>query len=120
MKLVEVRIDLSNCNEKVIIDYFGIIKETDKHYIADVDEWNRKQRRFLKGTLKQILYAGKINYYYRFVTDCDDYRQIEQSEEMSIAVDELYKRHKYLLEYYQRTLENRKTYFERNYKEQPK
>ncbi|GEM_PF-6444180 len=108
MKLVEVRIDLENYNEKIIINYFDITKETDKHYIAEVDEWNRKTRRFLKGTLNKVLYGGKINLYYRFVTDLEDYRAVENSLLTKRAVDAIYDRHKYILDYWQRTLENRK------------
>lgn len=114
MKLVEVRIDLENTNEKVQFEYFDITKETDKHYIAEVNEWNRKSRRFLKETLNKVLYAGKVNLYCRFVTDLEDYRKIEKSLETTIAVERLYERHKKILDYWQRTLENRK---ERYYKD---
>lgn len=115
MKIVEIRIDLENCNEKIIFDYFNISKETEKYYIAEVDEWNRKTRRFPKVNLNEVLYSGKINLYYRFVTDIEDYWAIENSLLAKRAVDAIYDRHKYILDYWQRTLKNRKIRYYKDY-----
>lgn len=114
-KLIEVRIDLNNCIQEVITECFNIEKETDKHYTAKVDEWNRKERRFLKGTLNKVLYTSSISYYYRFIINEEDYIKILQSEEMKIAVNEIYKKLKKNLEYYTRTLEERLNHYNRNY-----
>jgi len=114
MKIVEVRINLDNPNEKVIFDYFDITKETERLYIAEIDEWDRKTKRFLKESLNRFTYDGKVNICYRFVTNSENYREIEKSKQAKIAVEVLSKRHKEVLDYWQRTLEYRK---ERYYKD---
>lgn len=113
-KLVEVSIDLDNPNEKVIMDFFDIERETDHYYICKVDEWNRKHRNFDVSDIKKVSYHNKISCYYRFVTDIEDIREIEKSGEMATAVAKIHERMDYILSYWQRTLANRVARYNRD------
>ena len=115
MKLVEVRFDLENSNEKVIFDYYEIINETEKYYFCEIYE--KTYKKFLKGTLNTALYGGKLNYYYRFVTNDSDYKIIETSKEMNKAVTQVFDKLNHKLDYYKKTLKNRLEYFLNMYNE---
>ena len=111
-QVVEITIDLLNPNCKPMIETFGITKVGEKNIYCKGGPWGETGRRFFIPNMNEVKYRGHLKYTYRYQTERTDYREIEESEETSHAINEIVKYLGSDLKCYQKRLEATEEYYQ--------
>lgn len=115
MKAVRITIDLTNPNQKPQFEFWEVTKETENYIHAKNNNgWFESGRRIYKKSLDQIHYPQKLVYTYDFITEIEDYLEIEECEKTQRVMWEMRNKIKSELEYYQRHLTGTYSYFTKN------